>query len=816
MVSLALGIAGNAVVFSLIDAVLLDPFPYRDADRLAFIWGSKSETQTTGLSGADVADWRSQNRSFTDIDAFLGGNMAFSLGAGESDRVRGACIGHRVLPMLGVYPALGRNFSEDDTRGVGAPVTLISDNLWRSRYAANPDIVGSRIRLDGQFYEVVGVTPPGFFFPDTDARLWVAAPCGFADFHRRGAMSLHAIGRLKPGVSVREAQADIDQINRALARAYPATNQNRTAGIFSLRTILIGKYERALWTLAWAMAAVLLIACANVVHLQLVRGVDREIELAVRAAAGASRRRLMRQLLSETALLVAVSTTLGVALAWSGVRTIHAFSLTEIPRMEAARLDLRVLGFTLAVSFATAIASGLWPAWKASRVDVADSLKVGAGTTTNGAGRQARDLLAIAGIATAVVLLVASGLLVRSFVGLSRAHWGFNPDNLLLIDVTMPKGVAAERTSRDDLTEDIRRRLASLPGVERVTASGVAPIRWRSWAPRPLEVDGRIPGDLTAAVWTVGRDYFSTAGIRLIEGREFDHRDGAAAPRRTVVSRTLAAKLWPHQSALGKSLKILQFKTRDAKSIDPAIAERLRRLSAGRSGRGWPEDRSMFDVLDGATWEVIGVADDVRMFGLSIAGNPALYLDARQRPAEWVGGRQLKVMLRADAGVLGAAKDQILAANKDVAFNEIVRLDELVAQSIGGRGSSKLLVLVASIFGALALTFATIGIYGVVAHNVRERLREIGIRIALGAGRGDVGRMVAGYAFRLLASGLGLGLTAAWAATRSMRALLFGVTPTDVVTYLIVVAVLAVASLAACAGPFRRAIRFDPVVIFNA
>ena len=307
VLSLALGIGANAVVFSLVDAVLLEPFPYRDSSQLVLLWGSKAENQTTGISGADMNDWRAQSRSFEDIDAFLGGDMKFSLGSSEADRVQGACIGHRVLPMLGTQPARGRNFTEEEATYGAAPVVLVSDALWRSRYASDPDLVGRTIRLGDRQHEVIGIMPAGFFFPDTDARLWVPAPCGLQGFEQRGSMTLNAIGRLRAGVSIAQAQADLDRINRALAEAFPETNRNRTTGVFALRRIVIGRYEQALWTLVWAIALVLLIACANVVHLQLARGVDREVELAVRGASGAGRPRLLRQLLTESLLLVAIS-----------------------------------------------------------------------------------------------------------------------------------------------------------------------------------------------------------------------------------------------------------------------------------------------------------------------------------------------------------------------------------------------------------------------------------------------------------------------------------------------------------------------------
>jgi putative ABC transport system permease protein len=398
--SLAFGIGANSVVFSLVDAVLLKPFPYPAPESLVLLWGAKSESTTRGISGPDLEDWRQQSHTFRDMDAFLG-NMKFSLGANPSDAVVGACMGARVLPVLGVQPALGRNFVAADQQIGAPPVVMLSDALWRTRFAADRGIVGRTIRLGEQPHEVVGVTPAGFFFPDTDARLWVAAPCGLAGFDKRGAALLHAVGRLNPGVSTAQAQSDLDAVNRRLAQAYPDTNRETTTGVFPLRHVVIGKFERALWILLAAVGAVLLIACANVAHLQLARGVERETEIAIRAATGASRSRLLRQLLTESLVLGAMAGALGVLFAWTGVRAIQVFALTDIPRMETARVDLRLLGFTVLISMATALVSGLWPALKASRVRVSDTLKSG-GLAATGTRSQLRDLLAISEIAAAI------------------------------------------------------------------------------------------------------------------------------------------------------------------------------------------------------------------------------------------------------------------------------------------------------------------------------------------------------------------------------------------------------------------------------
>jgi predicted permease len=813
IVSLALGIGANAVVFSLVDAVLLDPFPYRESNRLVFLWGSRAENVTRGLSGADLADWQTENRTFTELDAFLG-RSEVSLGPAESDRIKSACIGPRVLPMLGVEPMLGRNFTADEARFGGPRAVILSYALWNARFAADRSIIGRPIRMGDQIYDVVGVMPAGFFFPDTDAQLWTAAPCGFAGFEQRSAMLLHAVGRLRDGVSVAAAQADLDRINLQLARAYPETNANKTVGVFPLRHIVIGKYERALWTLVAAIGLVLLIACTNVVHLQLARGVDRETELAIRSASGAGRARLVRQLLTESSLLVAISACLAIFIAWIGIRAIHAFALTDIPRMEYARIDGRVVGFLLLISVLTALLSGLWPAWKASRIQASETLKLGATTTSGKARSQMRDLLAILEIAAAVTLLVASGLVVKSFVQISRAEWGFNPANVLLVDVPIPVPKRRDDSYQAALVESIHRRLADLNGVERFSVSANAPIRWNSWRPGSfLDIDGRR-ANVDHEVWVVGRHYFSTVGIPIEEGREFNDGDDRLAPRRVVISHTLAQRLWPGQSAVGKTLQFIVQKLVNGKP-SPEFQARLKRLD-----RTVLTDPAFWEVENGLTWEVIGVAKDVKMWGLDPGGHSQVYIEMRQRSSTSMLGRSaLKILVRTTSEpseITAAVKARVASASPDVTFNEIVSMASLVAQSIGGRGSNKLLFIVASVFGTLALAFATIGIYGVVAHNVTQRLREIGIRVALGAARRDVVRIVIGYGLRLLVSGLALGVTIAWAATRGMGSLLFATRPLDGFTYAAAIAVLAVAAIGACGLPLRRALQFDPVILFKA
>jgi putative ABC transport system permease protein len=414
---------------------------------------------------------------------------------------------------------------------------------------------------------------------------------------------------------------------------------------------------------------------------------------------------------------------------------------------------------------------------------------------------------------------VTAGLIVRSFVQLSGADWGFDPDKLLLIDVKVPPEMKKQRDIADEWAETVVARLRALDGVEHASRSDNAPIRWGAWKSVPLSVDGEMVTKRSwPSAWVVGNDYFVTTGVPILEGREFGADDTASAPSRVVISLALARKLWPNQRAVGKRLDVLMVRTVNGEPL-PEILARMKRRD-----RTMENDPSVFEPVEGKTWEVIGVVGDVRMFSLDIAPMPALYLDHRQNPRSrmWgmdMSGFEVKFLMRTTdkpTAVAGRAKTAILSVNPRVTFKEIVAMQDVVSTKIGGRGTNKLMVLVSTVFGGLALSFAVIGIYGVVSHTITQRIREIGIRIALGAGRGDVVRLVLRYAGRLLVAGLALGLVAAWAVTRGLQPQLFGMTATDPATYVSAVVALSFAVLAACILPLRRALRFDPVVLFRA
>jgi len=801
IISLTLGIAANLLVFSIVDAVLLRPFPYRDPSRLVFLWGTKSDEVRRGISGPDLEDWRRANRSFTDLDAFLE-QWTFSIGdTGEA--VTGACIGPSVLPILGVTPARGRSFLPADSNGAGQPVAIVSDTFWRTRMAAAPSAVGSTIRLNGRVHEVIGITEAGFFFPDTNAHVFVPIPCGDSNYADRGRPFVHAIGRLRDNVSIAQAEQDLDAINVRLARTYPTTDRHVSAGLQPLRNIVIGKYERALWILLGAVGLVLLIACANVAHLQLARGVDRQVELAIRAATGADRRRLFQQLVAESLVLASIAGSSAVVAAWVGLRAIRSLALTDIARIDTAQLDVRLIAVAATLSLLTTLIFGIWPAWKAAGVQVGDVLKMGGGNIKTGK-RQMRELLATTELALATVLLIVAGLLIGSFVRLGRAQWGFDPNRLLLISMITPPDAAASRDARAEWTETVRSRIRTMPGVESVASADGVPIRY-SWKPSKVRVDGRIA---SAAGWTVSHGYFSTIGTPILQGREFEKRDTSAAEPVVIVSRALANRLWPGQAAIGRRFELLTLRMQNGK-LASDIEARLRRRD-----RSIETDPNAFEVAGGVSWRVVGVVEDIRAFGLNLVPEPAYYLDYRQTPRGWdlLRGQNLVVRLRKDAGSFADdLKAAIAGVNPRVQLRSIESMSELVAHSIGGHGSARLMMLVSTLFGSIALLLTGTGIFGIVLHTVNQRLPEIGVRIALGANRRDISGLLLRYGIRIMVGGIALGLTLTWAVSRSLRALVFEVPPTDPGPWAAAVGVLVCAVLVACAVPIRRAIAYDPV-----
>ena len=638
----------------------------------------------------------------------------------------------------------------------------------------------------------------------------ISTPCGAPTFLERGAAFAHAIGRLRLGASVEQAQADLDTINRELARSYPETNRNVTAGVQPFRNIVIGKYEKSLWLLLSAVGLVLLIACANVAHLQLARGLDRQIELAIRAANGADRPRLFRQLLTETLLLSSLAGAGATALASWGLAVVRSLSLTDIARLDTAGLDLRLAGVAAILSVVSALIAGAWPAWKAAGVRINDVLKLGGGSTGLSSRRNLRDLLVTTELALATVLLILAGLMIGSFVRLSRAQWGFDPDRLWLVNVMRPANVAASREGAVEWTEAARSRIARIKGVSTVASADGVPIDY-VWRPTSIALQGRIvTSNWTAAGWTVSHGYFKTIGTPILQGREFTESDGIAGAAVVVVSRALAAKLWPGSTAVGQELQVLNLRTVNG-DLAPDVAARMRRRDPSLTS-----DISAFEL---EPRRVVGVVEDIRAFGLDLVPSPAYYVDYRQYRTPFGNGRATHFVVRTNAEAATLAGDvKAIVAGPDLhgEVRNVRSMSEMVARSIGGRGSNRLMMLVATLFGGLALLLTATGIFGMMLHTVNQRLPELGVRIALGATRADVARLILEDGMRMLMTGVALGLTLTWAASRTLRSLLFELAATDMTVWALSVAVLVTAVLLACVVPAQRALRADVATLFRA
>jgi putative ABC transport system permease protein len=802
--SLGLGIGLNTAVFSFVDAVLLHPFPYSQPEKLVFIWGTKNLDVRRGISGATLDQWQSQSATFEKIAPFQLNLSSVSLDSGGADTLQAAYVGTEIFNVLGAHPLIGRTFSSvEEEPGQGKSV-IVSYGLWQSRFGGDKSIIGASARLSGDAYTILGVMPKDFFFPDQDAQLWIPLT-KHGSFYNQA----HGLGRLRSNATLPQAQAELDTFAKIDAQndakeSGEKSNQS-TAGVFRLYDVVVGKYQLALWTLLGAVTLLVLLACANVANLLLARGVAREKELAVRAALGAGRAGIFRQLLTESLVLALFANAVGLLAGFWSIRFLRIFHLSGVTGLDRAGINVRVLLFSLALSLLAGLISGIMPAWKASSKDLHPSLQQGSAGTTGRRHGQLRNLLVSLEVAFAIMLLVGAGLLVNSFERIVHTSWGFNPEQLLLVQVHLPRTVQASPAQITEIAESVQRRLKSLSGVTSAAMSYGVPIRY-AYKGVPLQVDGkRVGSDFYPAMSGVSHDYFRTMGIPLLKGREFSVQDDAQAKRVVVISRSLAEKLWPGKNSVGKNLVALRVK--------PELMERFKGRPSGPAVAAMVNQPSSWEP-EGNPLEVIGEVGDVRMFGLEEEAAPALYEDYRQIPPGSFFVTYQKFMIRTSGdptNIISNIKAVIQSVEPATTFEEIVPMQELVSKSIGGRGSNKLLLVISILFGSLSLFLAAAGIYGVVSHSIVQRTREIGIRMALGADARDIVRLVMTQGMRPVLWGASLGLVACWAITRFFKALMFGVTPTDPLTFSIVSALLLLVSLCACLIPSIRTMNTNPV-----
>ncbi|MEO8028160.1 MAG: ABC transporter permease [Bryobacteraceae bacterium] len=792
ILSLAIGIGANTSIFSVANALLLQPLPYKDADRLAILWNRSPGLNITEdwFSTAQYFDIKTGHSGFEQLALAIGGNNNLT-GDGEPERVGTVRMSSNLLPMLGVKADRGRLFvAEEDAPG-RAGTALLSYGMWVRRYGADPKMIGKPIFLNQQPYQVVGILPESFSLSREvmptlggaeQADIVLPLPLRPNAAVDRDHEDYNIVGKLKRGVSVAQAQAEMDTITARLRRDHPEEyppNGGLTFSVVPLQEQVVGEVRMAMFVLLASVGFVLLIACANVANLVLSRAVARKKEIAVRAALGASRIRIVQQLLTESALLALCGGILGALMAVLSLRWIHAMGPKSIPRIESIGIDGGVLLFTFALSLLSGILFGLAPALRISRADLHETLKdasrgSGSGSLWGRRGNATRRILVIAELALSVVLLIGAGLLIRSFGRLQEVPPGFNPKNLLTVGITMSGNKYNNPKLVLSTYREMWQRIEALPGVTAAGGVTALPLT-QAFAWGPITVEGRVPpaGEnfINVDMRTVGGRYFESMEIPLRKGRLFDEHDISGNPRVIVIDEHMAQQLWPGEDAIGKRIHF-----GGAKATAP--------------------------------WEtVVGVVGRVKQYTLDADSRMAFY-----RPQTQAAVRALSIVIRnnADAGKLTAAvKNEIKAIDPDLPLYYIRTMAERVDESLARRRFSMTLL---GIFAGLALALAAVGIYGVMAYLVTQGTREIGIRMALGATQGGILAMILKQGLAIAAVGLSLGLVGAFALTRFLGSLLFGVSPTDGLTFVAIAGILGFVALLASYVPARRAARIDPMV----
>lgn len=779
VITLALGIGATTAIFSVVNSILIRSLAYNEADRIMTV-GPIYQDKGQGLgysSYPNFADWREQNRSFEEMAAFRARGVSLT-GDDQPERISGARVSSGFFPVLRVQPLLGRTFISAEEKPASNLSVVIGYELWQRRFGSDADIIGRAVMLDGRSYTVIGVLPEGFEFPLLGkTEVWTSVSLDGNTLQERGAQMYGVIARLKDGVARPEAQMDMTTVAANLSRQYPEQNRDVPVGVVALQEQMVQGVRPALLILLGAVGFVLLIACANVANLLLVRASLREKEMAIRAALGASRFRLIRQLLTESLLLAVASAAVGLLLALWGIDLLRAFAPDSIPRLDEIKIDSRVLAFTTCITLLTGLIFGLAPALQTSKLDLNRSLKEGARSSGGGAARgRMRRLLVIAEVAMALVLLAGAGLLIKSFYRLQQVDLGFNPEDVLTLRVSLPAARYADKDKITAFYDQTLKRIKELPAVETAASTSFTPLSnttffigftVEGWPPAK-------PADLPPAQFrSASPDYFNAMQIPLNRGRHFTEADRKSSPPVAIINAEMARRYFPDDDPVGKRLSL--------------------QMSLGEGEPPWRE--------------IAGVVGDVKHFGLDAEVRPEIYVPYAQHPASTM---TLVVRTASDpASLTDAVKTEIRAIDKDQPVSGVATLESYVDRSIAGRRFSMMLLMA---FAAVALLLAGVGVYGVMSYAVAERTREIGIRVALGAARRDIFKLVVGQAAVLLMIGLAAGLIGAFALTRLMEGLLFSVSTTDPLIFLTVTIALAAVALLASYIPARRATGVDPMI----
>ena len=773
--TLALGIGATTAMFTVVNSVLLRPLQFPEPEQLVLIEGINPRQGITqsNLSVPDITDWQQQSQSFEKIAGFVSGGGVFLSTGDEVERVRAAGVSADFFPVFRTNPIHGRALQADDTQpGRDQPVAVISHGLWQRRFGGSTDVVNSKILVNGQSTTIVGIMPPGFTYP-TDSEVWVPLIFDRAS-EPRDNRYVSVVTRLKPNVSMAQAQAEMDTISQRLAANYVDTNSGWGVRLIELQERLVGELRTSLLILLTAVGVVLLIACANVANLLLARAAYRQQEIAVRTALGASRLRVVRQLLTESVLLSVVSGVIGLALSIWLIKVLIAISPPSSPRVDEIGIDLRVFGFTLGVTVLAGLLFGLFPALQTSRPNLNEMLKdTGRYGTETGSRNVVGSLLIVWEIALSFVLLASAGLLIKSFINLRQINPGFNADNVLVMRMSLPRGKYPQGEPRAQMYKQLIERVKATPGVQ--SAGGILSLPlggdtfnvWRGLIRegRPLTPDE----EMNAQHLPVTPDYFQTLQIPLKAGRTFTDHDNLQSTKVVIVNEKLARELWPNENPIGRHFTI------------------------------WRDEKS--------PREIVGVVGDTKGDSLDKEPGNQMYIPYAQDPT-W-GTLTLTVRTEGEPTALASSvREAIRAVDKGVPTYNVRTMHDVVSNSAAPRRVPMLLL---SAFAGIAMLLAMLGIYGVTSYYVTQRTREIGVRMALGAQIADVLKLVLRRAMLLAVIGIAIGIAGAFAVTRYLTSMLFGVKPIDVITFIGVALVLAIVVLVACLVPARRAAKIDPL-----
>lgn len=781
ILTLALAIGANTAIFSIVDAVLLRAFPYPNPQQLVFVFNApvKQPDALSALSYRDFLEYREQNRVFTE----MAGNAFHDLtltGAGEPSIVNTADVTPQIFSLLGAKPLAGRTLLPQDGGLGAAPVALVSENLWRSRFGANPSIIGQSISLDMRSFTIVGILPASFHYPDGSARqdVWIAEaqdPLFGPRLREPGVPAMGGIARIKPGISIAQAQSEMDTIAARLAKQFPAQDAGVTIRLVPYRQAVVGNVKSALLILLGAVGLVLLIACANVGNLLLSRATSRGREIAVRIALGAGRARIVRQLLTESALLGLLGGIAGVLLALWSVSILRPFLPAEVMHINSIQIGAPVLVFALILSLVAAMVFGLVPALLATPSNVQTKINEGGERTGQRRGQRTRSVLAVAEMSLAVVLLVGGGLLIRSFALVTSVNPGFDPNHVIEAEVSLPQFQYSTPQQWTAFANDLLARLHAQPGMQDSALAAPLPMDRQGEATFPFSIVGNPPlppgKSITADYATVSPDYFHVMRIPLLRGRFFSVQDSPSSPKVAIISATLARRYFANQNPLGRQMKF-----------------------------GFPPNTDV-------SRDIVGIVGDVRDESLGTQPGPMMYVPFAQAPL--YGGEVVVRSSLSSANVSASIRQATHAIDKNLPVTDIASFPDMLGKSIS---QERFRTFLLGSFAALALVLAAVGIFGVISYSAAQRTHEIGVRMALGAQPRDVLRLILGQGTKLALFGLGIGIVAALLLTRLMATMLYRISATDPLTFIAVAILLLGVALLACYIPARRATKVDPMV----